>query len=90
MQNKQNCHICKGLPIVLHFISGRVQQCQLYTQIFNTFLDQFLLIFMRYEITIDTQLNFVLMPVKNFINTTLFHQKVLLNPFIKVASRVKR
>ena len=77
---------------LLYFISfkGRVQQYQLCTQIFNTFLDQFLLIFMRYEITIDTQLNFVSMPVKNFINTTLFHQKVHLNPFIKVASRVKR
>ena len=51
---------------LLYFIlfKGRVQQYHLYTQIFNTFLDQFLLIFMRYEITIDTQLNFVLMPVK--------------------------
>ena len=45
---------------------------------------------MRYEIMIDTQLNFVLMPMKNFLSTTLVHQKVHLIPFIKVASRVKR
>ena len=46
---------------LLYFISfkGRVQQYQLYIQIFNTFLDHFSLIFMSYEITIDTQLNFV-------------------------------
>ena len=77
---------------LMYFIlfKGRVQQYQLCTQIFNTFLDQFLLIFMRCEITIDTQLNFDLIPVKNFLSTTLVHQKVHLVPFIKVASRVKR
>ena len=63
---------------LLYFISskGIFKQYQLYTQTFNTFLDQFLVIFMRFEIMIDTQINFVLMPVKNFLNTTLVHLKV--------------
>ena len=77
---------------LLYFISskGIFKQYQLYTQTFNTFLDQFLVIFMRFEIMIDTQLNFVLMSENNFLSTTLVHLKVHLIPFVKRASRVKR
>ena len=39
-------------------------ECQIDKIVTSVKVYQFLLIFMRYEITIDMQLNFVLMPVK--------------------------
>ena len=35
---------------------------------------------LRYQIMIDAQLKFAQFPVKNFLNTTLVHEKYILYP----------
>ena len=41
-------------------------------------LDQFLVDILSYQITIDAQLKFTLFPMKNFLSTTLVHEKSIL------------
>ena len=45
---------------------------------------------LKYEITIDKQLKSILIPSRNFLSTTLVHEKVQLIPLSKGASVIKR
>ena len=45
---------------------------------------------LKYEIMIDKQLKSILVPSRNFLSTTLVHEKVQLIPFLKGALMIKR